>query len=115
MCQTLCLFVLLYAAVVGAQTRPYYGIWKVNSARSDLKGVTATSKDLGDGRVEISGRGQKDTFVIGMGWQRLSVDRRHDDAVEGLRPRPLRERREARRRTPQRDRNDSFAGRDHHV
>jgi len=65
MCQTLCLFVLLYAAVVGAQTRPYYGIWKVNSARSDLKGVTATSKDLGDGRVEISGMGQKDMFVIG--------------------------------------------------
>lgn len=48
-----------------AQSRPYYGTWVVNGAKSDLRGVTATYKDIGGNRVEISGMGQKDVWVIG--------------------------------------------------
>jgi len=48
-----------------AQSRPYYGSWVVNAAKSDLRGVTATYKDIGGNRIEISGMGQKDVWVIG--------------------------------------------------
>lgn len=48
-----------------AQDRLYYGRWHVNSAKSDLKGVTSTFRDLGGNRVEISGMGQKEIFVVG--------------------------------------------------
>lgn len=48
-----------------AQSRAYYGTWVVNAAKSDLKGVTATYKDIGNNRIEISGMGQKDVWVIG--------------------------------------------------
>ena len=48
-----------------AQSRPYYGAWVMNAAKSDLKGVTATYKDVGGNRIEISGMGQKDVWVIG--------------------------------------------------
>lgn len=48
-----------------AQSRPYYGSWIINSAKSDLRGVTATYKDIGDNRIEVSGMGQKDVWVIG--------------------------------------------------
>jgi hypothetical protein len=48
-----------------AQERPYYGAWRMNSAKSDFRGVTATYRDLGDGRIEVTGMGQKERFVIG--------------------------------------------------
>ena len=57
--------VLVAAAGADAQDRPYLGKWSVNSAKSDLRGVTATYRDLGGGRVEVSGMGQKETFVVG--------------------------------------------------
>lgn len=48
-----------------AQTRPYYGSWAVNAAKSELRGVTATYKDVGGNRIAISGMGQKDVWVVG--------------------------------------------------
>lgn len=61
---------LMLAVVAGtltlqAQSRPYYGTWVINNAKSDLKGVTATYKDIGGNRIEISGMGQKDVWVVG--------------------------------------------------
>lgn len=50
---------------VQAQPRPYYGSWVVNSAKSDFKAVTATYKDIGGNRIEISGMGQKDVWIVG--------------------------------------------------
>src|SRR4029078_8424322 len=47
-----------------AQERPDYGAWRMTSAKSDLHGVTATYRDLGGGRVEVTGMGQKERFVI---------------------------------------------------
>lgn len=62
------MLVLVLAAgtlTLQAQNRPYYGTWVVNAAKSNLTGVTATYKDVGGNRIEISGMGQKDVWVVG--------------------------------------------------
>lgn len=62
---TTVLVLVATTAMLQAQARPYLGSWRVNSAKSDTKGVTATYKELPGNRLEISGMGQKETFVIG--------------------------------------------------
>ena len=60
------LVLALSAIVVETQVRPYVGVWRINSAKSDLsQGVVGTFKDLGNGRVELSGMGDAGRYAVG--------------------------------------------------